>query len=126
MFSNRKLLSVFAGSAALAAASLILDRSASADLSQCSARPGTLRFFDFETGRCGYIFDDNNLPNWGVFGLTKQADQIGNDGFSNICLYDGIGCRGAHVLLPVGSTVDWRNSVSSSVWVTGNSCPTSC
>lgn len=129
MLRNKKLPSVFAVSAALAAASPILDRPASADVSQCSAMPGLLRFFDFETGHCGYVAGNN--PNWGVFGSGRRADQFANDGPQNVCLYAGPRCSGAHVLLPVGFMIDWTSGdwtsgVGSNLWVDGTSCPASC
>jgi hypothetical protein len=126
MLGHGKMLFLFTVSAALAAASPILGRSASADPLQCLAERGSLRFFDFETNVCGHILGSNDNPDWSVFGWSDRADQFGNDGLENLCLYDGTHCRGTHVLLPIGFTVDWRNTVSSSAWVAGNSCPASC
>lgn len=125
MLRNKKVLSVFAVSVALGAGGLIFSRSASADLTQCAVRSGSTRFFDFGSGHCGYVSGNNT--NWGDFGWNNRADQFGNDGnFDNNCLYDGTHCGGTHVLLPIGFTVDWSNTVSSNFWVGGSSCPTSC
>jgi hypothetical protein len=125
MLRNKKVLSVFAVSAALGAGSLIFSRSASADLSQCAVESGSTRFFDSGTGACGYVFENN--ANWADFGWNNRADQFGNDGnFDNNCLYSGTHCSGSHVLLRIGFAVDWSNTVSSNFWVGGSSCPTSC
>jgi len=94
---------------------------------ECGVKSGSTRFLDFETNKCGWVFDANR--DWSVFSgnWTNRADQFGNDGnTSSNCLYDGVACGGNSVFLPRGFAVTWPNTVSSNRWTTSSSCVTSC
>src|SRR5262249_44782432 len=95
MFHRTKLF-VFA-TTAIASGTIVLSNIASADLfSECEVRPGSTRFYDFESDHCGYVFGNNavwgNLPG----GWNDRADQFGNDGrTSSNCLYQDVFCSGS-------------------------------
>lgn len=126
MFMNRNSLLLCLTSATLATGVLLVNNEADADLfSQCPARSGSTRFFDFATNACGYVAG-NNL-NWRALGWNDRADQFANNGnTSNNCLYEHSSCGGLVVHLPRGFTVDWANIVSSNRWTTASSCVRSC
>jgi hypothetical protein len=128
MFKSKKALLPCTTAAALGAGIMLFNSYASADLfSECARKPGSTRFFDFATDKCGYVFSDNR--NWGALpgGWNDRADQFGNDGnTSSNCLYQNINCGGTSVLLQRGFAVDWSNIVSSNRWTTASSCVTSC
>ena len=126
MLWNRKLQCALVISALLGVGSLIHGGSASADLAQCTTLHGSMRLFDFATHTCVRVFEDGPYVDLGVFGWSNRLDQFGNDGFKNVCLYDGSRCRGTHLLLPMGFAVTWENIVDSWLWVDGGSCPASC
>ena len=124
----KKALLLIAATATLGGGVVALGSSvAEADLfSQCAIQPGSTRFFDFATNRCGYVFGNNSF--WGNLpgGWNDRADQFGNDGNTHSnCLYEHISCGGIGVHLPRGFAVDWFNIVSSNRWTTESSCSTS-
>jgi len=123
MLKNKKLFLV-AAAAALGAGVMVFAQQASASLASCPVRSGTTRMIDDESGRCGYVADNNR--DWRTFGWNDRADEFGNDGrlLAN-CLYRDIHCGGPFVKLPLRNVVTWRNTVSSNFWTNG-SCPRSC
>jgi len=128
MFAKMNMSLLGLAAAALTTGVLLFTHDASADLfSQCGVKSGSTRFLDFETNKCGWVFDANR--DWSVFSgnWTNRADQFGNDGnTSSNCLYDGVACGGNSVFLPRGFAVTWPNTVSSNRWTTSSSCVTSC
>lgn len=100
---------------------LVMNTTASADLSTCSRRSGSMRFWDRETNACGYVSGTN--ANWSSFGWNDRADEFGNDGTTHsVCIYKDSSYRGGGVFLRRGYAVTWRNIVSSNRWTTGSGC----
>jgi hypothetical protein len=125
MFKRKTTLFLCATVMAAGVGVTLFNSRAKADLfSECARRPGTLRFYDFETDRCGYISGNHDGE---IFGDPLiRGDQFGNDAISNVCLYLNPHCQGVSVLLQRGVTVDWPNSVRSVRWTTASFCSTGC
>ena len=119
---NRSLFYTLIFTATLACGLVAMPRHASAALSSCGIRSGTMRFWDRETNRCGYVSGDNQA--WSAFGWNNRADEFGNDGNTHsVCIYQEFDKRGTAYRLPRGYAMTWRNIVSSNAWTTASSCP---
>ena len=102
----------------------IAERPAIADVLSCPQQSGTVRVWDREVNRCGFLSLANT--DWRFIGSppwNDRIDQFGNDDFVQqraMCLYQDIQFVGARVILPTGFWVTWNNTVSSNRWTTSS------
>lgn len=116
--------------AALAGAILVCSAEANAGPRSCLPRYGTVRVWDADSNRCGFLTENN--PNWKLLGAPPwddRMDEFGNDDWihgRSMCFYDRANYAGANFLLKVGyyqADRNWYNRVSANRWTTASNCP---